>query len=162
MTASTRVVREVRDELSKPEASKRTFKVAAILVVVIVVVIAGAWLWSSNYFRGGPSATGEKIEIVDCRADCGPCTTCYLDVRNVGSGVVEIATIYVGASGSWSPEVYSYSPSVSPGKFSGTSNQIAPGQTVTFTVIKASGSWSPTMYLVRVVTKNGAEASVWC
>jgi hypothetical protein len=147
----------VRDELSKPEASKRTIKVAAILVVVIVVVIAGAWLWSSNYFRGGQSATGDKIDIIGCDADCGPCTTCYVVVANVGSGVVEITAIYIG------PDLYSYSASPSPGKFSATSNQIPPGQSMAFTVIKASGSWSPSaMYTVKVVTKNGAEASVSC
>jgi hypothetical protein len=143
--------------LSKPEASKRTINVPAVLVVVIVVLIAGAWLWSSNYFRGGPSATSDKIEIVGCDADCGPCTTCYVAVRNVGSGVVEITSIYVGG------DFYSYSASASPGKFSATSNQIAPGQTMAFTVIKASGSWLPyATYTVKVVTKNGAEASVSC
>jgi hypothetical protein len=143
--------------LSKPEASKRTIKVAAILVVVIVMVMAGAWLWSSNYFPGRPSATGDKIEIVNCSADCGPCTTAIVVVRNVGSGVIEITAIYVGA------DLYSYSASVSPGKFSATSNQIAPGQTVAFTVTIASGSWSPNAaYMVKVVTKNMAEASISC
>jgi hypothetical protein len=146
--------------LSKLEVSKRTISVA-VVVVVIVVIVAGAWLWSSNYFRGGRSSTGDKIEIVECSADCGPCTTCVVAVRNVGSAAVEITAIYVGA------DLYTYSASASPGKFSAVSpqltNQIAPGQTVAFTVTKASGSWNPSAtYTVKAVTKNGAEASVSC
>jgi hypothetical protein len=147
--------------MSKAVGSKRTIKVAVILVVVIVAVIASAWLWSSNYLRGGPSATtttNDKIEIAACDADCGPCTTAHITIRNVGSGVVEITAIYIDSS-----ELYRYSASVSPGKFSAPSNQIAPGETVTFTVTKASGSWSPTLVVwVRAVTKNGAEAGVSC
>ena len=161
MTAkySAHMKMEVRGELSKPEASKRTINLPAILVVVIVVLIAIAWLWSSNYFRGGPSATSDKIEIVECSANCppSPCTTAVVAVRNVGSGTVEITAIYIGG------DLYTYSASASPGKFSATSNQIAPGQTVAFTVTKASGiEWYYVTYAVKAVTKNGAEASVSC
>jgi hypothetical protein len=154
----------VRDELSKPEASKRTFKVAAILVVAIVLVIAGASLWSSNYRQPArPSATSDKIELVDCSQygyACGALmqNTAAVTVRNVGSGVVEITAIYIGA------DLHTYSASASPGKFSATSNQIAPGQTVTFIVTKASGWWYPkaTRLTAKAVTKNGAEASKTC
>ena len=143
--------------MSKPEASKRTIKAAATLVVVIVVVIAGAWLWSSNYFPGGPSATSDKIDVVEARILPPSRTTAVVAVRNVGSGVVEITAIYIGA------DLYSYSASAAPGKFSATSNQIAPGQTVAFTVTIASGSWpSGPSYAAKVVTKNGAEARATC
>jgi hypothetical protein len=155
MTVSTRLFREVRDELSKPGASKRTIKVAAILLVVIVMVIVGAWFWSSNYLPSGPSATSDKIAVVECSGNPSR-TTAIIAVRNVGSGAVEITAIYIGA------DVYSYSASASPDKFSATSNQIAPGQTEAFTVTKASGSWSASVVRAKVVTKNGAEASILC
>ena len=159
MTRSTLACgRRCEWKVSKAAGSKRTIKVAAVLVVVIVAVIATAWLWSSNYLRGRPSATSDKIEINGCSADCGPCTTAYISVHNVGSGVVEITAIYIDSS-----ELYRYSASISPGKFSAPSNQIAPGETVTFTVTKASGSWSAFLVVwVRAVTKNGAEAGVSC
>ena len=144
--------------MSKPSGGNRT-KVAVILIVTVVVVVAGVWLWSSNYFKGGgATATSDKIEIVDAITlqSGSPYTinTAVVSVRNTGSAPVEIASIYIGS------DRYDYSASVAPGKFSAPSNQIAPGETMTFTITRASGYWSPMEQpIVKAATKNGAEAT---
>jgi hypothetical protein len=141
--------------MSKVLGSKRT--IIALLIIVVVLVAGVVWLRYSTYFLGGPSATSEKIGVVECSGGNEQLTSTIIAVRNFGSGMVEITTIQIGA------DLYSYSASPSPGKFAATSNQIAPGQTVPFNVTIASGSWSPSVtYGVTVITKNGTQATGKC
>ena len=144
---------------SKRVSRKAVSPVVATVILVLISVVAGVmlWLWVSGFTS---SATAQqpalneriKIEAVSITNDNKVNAT----VRNVGSVTVTIADIYVlNASGVVVTSGISKST---------PSNTTAPGS-VAF--IASNAVTSPSRgysYTVKVVTKNGVEASytfVW-
>jgi hypothetical protein len=134
----------------------KTKLVLAGILVVVVVVVAGVWLMSGH----SGASTNEKIEIPQGGAqvlNSGKLAT--LTVHNVGSVTVTIVRIYVN------DVAYNYSPTPGSGMFSASSNQIAPGQTATFTVTPATTVstqvevFQTSLLHFKAVTAGGAEAN---
>lgn len=124
------------------------------VLVVVIVVVAGVWLESSHL-----GTSGERIMIPQDGAQVsGDRTHASLTVQNIGSLTVTIVTIYIN------DVAYAYSPTAAPGMFSAASNQIAPGQSVTFTVTPATTVskqvevFQAALLHFRAVTAGGAEA----
>jgi hypothetical protein len=134
-------------------------KTKLVLIVVIVAVVAasaGVLMMSSHPSGGAPS--NEKIEIPQGGATAtGGLTGAFtLTVHNIGSGQVTVATIYVDSI------AYTYSSSAAPGTFSANTDQISPGQTVTFTITTTaaqSTASSSALIHFRAVTTNGTVAT---
>jgi len=135
------------------------------ILVVVIVVVAGVLLMSGH---SGVS-TNEKIQIpsggivvntvADPAAGTGMVTwtTATLTVDNIGSVPVTISKIYVQGA------AYSYSSTAASGTFSAASNQIQPGQSLTFTITDPSPTpltlANENAWNFKAVTSNGTEAS---
>jgi hypothetical protein len=129
--------------------------------VIVVVAVSSLFLMTGQL---GPLAVNEEIEITRTLVGdwSGPAIqygmSGLITVNNLGSVTVEIVTITVQKVS------YSYSPTRAIGKFSASTNQIATGQSVTFTI-----TCDPTAPIVvsdsayvnwMVVTRNGAVATI--
>jgi hypothetical protein len=151
--------------MSKGTGSKRTTKIA--LLIIVVVAAAGVAVWLSS-----PSNTGKvsaKIEIPanGVQVSVGGATA-NITVDNIGSVPTTINTIYVNGAayssccgGGESPLPSTFYPTSCSGGICNTANwtqEIAPGQSLTFTVL-----FSPPLQrgnvTFKVVGTSGAEAT---
>lgn len=129
---------------------------AAVLVIVVSAITMNVMLSTHIY---AAASTNEKIQIPQWGATAvggvdGPYT---LTVSNTGSVPVTIATIEVDGNS------YAYSSTATPGTFSASTNQIAAGQSVTFTITTMTPAQTDgSEYVVlnfTAVTTNGANAT---
>ena len=152
---------------SKPRLLLRTKLV--LISVLALAVVSGVFLMPNHVFTHTaaaneniqiPSGSIEINTVPDPAAGPNMVTWTYvtLTVDNIGSVPVTISTIYVQR------EAFSYSSNVAPGTFSAASNQIQPGQSLTFTVMDSSSPTpfsflSPSPWNLEAITSNGTTAS---
>ena len=134
-----------------------------LLLAVVVIIAVGAIahvLYSLPYQAS--AQTNESIVIPPGGAlvTGGPLLggqgEWNLTVQNTGSDQVTIATIYVDSI------AYTYRSTETAGSFSASTDQISPGQSVTFTIwiTSAQSEASQSAFIhFRVVTVNGAVAT---
>jgi hypothetical protein len=151
--------------MSKAIGSKRNTKIA--LLIIVVVVAAGVAIWFSSYSSAGKVSAKVKIPANGVQVPVGGATA-NITVDNIGSVPTTINTIYVNGAGYSaccggveSPEPGTFYPNSCSGTICNSTNwttEIAPGQSVTFTVV-----FSPPLQrgsvTVKVVGTNGAEAT---
>ena len=137
-----------------------------LISVLVLAVVSGVLLTSNQVW----AAANENIQIpsqsVEIQTTPDPSagtnmvtwTNATLAVDNIGSVPVTIVTILV------QNEAFSYSPTATAGTFTAATNQVQPGQTVTFTVLDSSSPTvfnflSPSPWNLQAVTSNGTTAS---
>ena len=137
-----------------------------LISVLVLAVVSGAFLmpcyvWAADNENIQINPASIEIQTIP-DSSAGPnmvtWTNATLAVNNIGTVPVTITTIYVQR------QAFSYSSTTAPGTFSATSNQIQPGQSVTFTVIDSSSPTafnflSPSPWSLEAVTSNGTTAS---
>jgi hypothetical protein len=144
----------------------KTNFVLIVALAITLAVASGVFLIMPNNVW---ASTNEQIQIPsgsivintapDPAAGAGMLiwTNATLIVNNMGSVPVTISTIYVQGV------AYSYSSTAAPGTFSATSNQIQPGQNLTFTITNPSPTpltiANQNAWNIKAVTSNGTEAS---
>jgi hypothetical protein len=152
-------------KMSKSIGSKRTIKIA--LIVIIVVVAASVAVWLSSSSNTGKVSAKVEIPANGVQVSVGG-STANVTVDNIGSVPTTINTIYVNGAGYSgccggveSPEPGTFYPNSCSGAICNSANwttEIAPGQSVTFTVV-----FSPPLQrgnvTLKVVGTNGAEAT---
>ena len=135
--------------------------ITPVLVVAVCVFSAPIHVWAAE--NENIQIPSQSVEIqTSPDPSAGPnmeiWTNTTLAVNNVGSVRVTITTIIVQG------QSFSYSPTATPGSFTASSNQIQPGQSVTFTVLDTSSPTaynflSPSPWSLEAVTSNGTTAS---
>jgi len=134
---------------------KAVSPVVATVILVLISVVAGVmlWLWVSGFTSAATAqqpALNERIKIEAVDASTG---SLKVHVRNVGGTTVNITKLYVLTTNGVVYEV----PDISP-----TSINPSNVEEISATLTKTYNSG--TAYIVKVVTKNGVEASctfVW-
>ena len=143
-----------------PLRTKRVLISVLALVVVFSVLSMPYHVWAAANENIQISPQSIEINTVPDSA-AGPnmvtWTNATLTVDNIGPVPVTISTISVQR------EAFSYSSTAAPGTFSAASNQIQPGQSLTFTVIDSSSPTpfnflSPSPWNLEAVTSNGTTA----
>jgi flagellin-like protein len=142
-------------------AGKRSRKavspVVATVILVLISVVAGVmlWLWVSGFTSAATAqqpALYERIKIESAnitRTDDGGRLIAY--VRNVGSVLVNITTVYLFDANNTLVMSFSLSPAI----------QIKPGEVkrVASDTIPLASIRNGLQYTVKVVTRNGVEAT---
>jgi len=143
-------------------------RVLSVSIIALVLLIGAVSLFSAPIHVW--AADSENIQIpsqsVEIQTSPDPSagpnmeiwTNATLAVDNVGSVPVTITTIIVQG------QSFSYSSTATPGSFTAASNQIQPGQSVSFTVLDTSSPTaynflSPSPWSLEAVTSNGTTAS---
>jgi flagellin-like protein len=145
---------------SKRVSRKAVSPVVATVILVLISVVAGVmlWLWVSGFTSAATAqqpALNERIKIDSVKVDETK-SELNVYVRNVGSIPVTISSVYIVTYNGTYVEGSS--------QLSGTTT-ISPGDVSEITMSVTLGNYQPgVIYTVRVVTKNGVEASynfVW-
>jgi len=121
--------------------------IVAVAILVLIAVVAGVllWTWLSGFVSAATAqqpALGERIKIEAVSASTGS-VTAY--VRNVGGAQVSISRIYVLSAAGTIVGFGTSTATINPGEVG----------TVSVSVSLSRG----TTYTVKVVTKNGVEAT---
>jgi len=140
-------------------AGKRSRKavspVVATVILVLISVVAGVmlWLWVSGFTSAATAPQPALYERIKIEAVQVSESTVTIYVRNVGSVATTIDYVYVLDPGG-----------TIIGEEGGVNTSLSPGEVNTVQVSSVSGATSGYSYTVKVVTKNGVEASytfVW-
>jgi flagellin-like protein len=139
-------------------AGKRSRKavspVVATVILVLISVVAGVmlWLWVSGFTSAATAQQPALYERIKIEAVNATGDTVRVTIRNVGSTTVNITSLYVlNASGILIATNTNVNTTIPPGS-------------VGYATVSGVRYSSGYAYIVRVVTKNGVEASytfVW-
>jgi flagellin-like protein len=145
--------------VSKRVSRKAVSPIVATVILVLISVVAGVmlWLWVSGFTSSATAqqpALNERIKIDSVKVDKDS-EQLKVYVRNVGSIPVTISSVYI----------VTYNGTYVEGGSPSETTTISPGDTSEITMSVTLANYkSGVIYTVRVVTKNGVEASynfVW-